>query len=706
MGPYLKSEKYIPELSEIRAKIAEYFKKTADSSVIEIKTGLLELILTRGTIVINDCDTYPYHIVGSGDFLDYREAQLNRVRCEKLKDKLEVFADGQNALLYTGDADFSHTVPDWKRLLSMGFPGIVLTLENKITSPDLTDRQKSYLSCTLRVYRAILIYLERLADECASHRGYEKVATAYRALICRPPSTLFEVLSMMIVFYFLQEKLDTELLRSMGGLDELLLPYYKNDIAHGISASELDSDIAAFMLQLREFGFINNIPFFICRSDFSGHTRVNEMSYKLLQIYSSLNIQDPKIQIRCGSDIPEDLLQLAMESIRAGNNSIVFMNDAVILSALENLGFEREDIEEYAPVGCYEPSVRGELACTCAGRINLPKIVELTLSNGIDSSNGFVFEENAQKIDSWEGFYASFLARIRNAFDCVKSIMEIYEGAYEDINPSLILAPTYQSVIDNATDLFEGGAKYNNTSVNVFGIASTVDSLETIRHVVYVDKLYSADEFARILASNWDGKEKFRLKCIKCYPKYGNGDDEADAFARKLVDDISFMINGVQNSRGGVFRLGMFSIDWYMQFGEKIGATADGRHKGDVISKNMCAVIGRDTHGVTGAIRSAAAADGRKIPNGTVLDLILDASVTKGNDGIISMIGLVKSYFELGGTAIQINVLDPEELRKAKKHPEEYSSLQVRLCGWNVYFTELSEREQDEFIAMAENIAC
>lgn len=703
MSPYLKPEKYTSELAEFRKKASDYFKTSADLPILEVKTGLLELILTQGDIIINDGDSFPYHIAGSGDFLDYRQDYVNKVKYEKLKAKLTQFDDGQNALLYTADVDFSHTVPDWKRLISIGFPGIIASIETKLKTADFTEAQREYLTCALRVYKAIIIYLKRLSAVCAAHAGYERSAASYCALTSRAPVTIHEVLSMMIVFYFLQEKLDTELLRSMGGLDEILLPFYKEDVKKGIPEAVLDSDIADFMLQLREFGFINNIPFYICKTDFSGHTTTNMMSYRLLQIYSTLNVQDPKIQIRCGKDIPDDLVSIAMESIRSGNNSIVFMNDGVILPALESLGFERDDIVEYTPVGCYEPSARGELACTCAGRISLPKAVELTLSNGVDTLNGFAFEENVQPIDTWDGFYASFISRIENAFNCIKSIMEVYENAYEDINPSLIFAPTYQFVIDEATDLYNGGAKYNSTSVNVFGLASAVDALEAIYHVVYKDRLLSASEFAQILAANWEGEEKLRLKCSRYYPKYGNGNEEADSLAHRIVDDVSEMINGVKNSRSGVYRLGMFSIDWYMQFGEKIGATADGRLSGDIISKNMCAVIGRDANGVTGIIHSGAAADGKKIPNGTVLDLMLDSTAAKGSDGIAAMKGIVKAYFELGGSAIHINVLDPEVLKKAKAHPEEYSTLQVRLCGWNVYFTELSEREQDEFIAMAEH---
>ncbi len=700
----LSVDEYKYYLNLLNGELDEIIKNSADLPVIEVKSLLIEAMLTHGKIYIDEKDTFPHRIVQNGKMFEYRTNRINAVT-DKLSDKLSPFRDGQEVLLYTGDVDFSHTVPDWKRLFATGFSGIINELEQHLSADGLTSEQRMYYSCALRVYRAITVYIDNIISEISKYGEFDYIVDSYKRIASDIPKTLLDVLTFIILFYTVQMDADVEMLRSVGGLDELLSPYYENDLKCGYTEAELDCYIKNFMLQLREFGFANNIPFYLCKTDFSGHTVCNEMSYRLLKIYSDLNVQDPKIQIRCGNDIPDDLILLAMNSIRKGNNSIVFMNDTAVLPALERIGISRCDAENYTPVGCYEPSAFGELACTCAGRVSLPKVVELTLSNGKDYYNGKVFEENPYKNDNWDNFYKNFLYRLKNAVEASKQITGIFESGYEDMNPSLVLSPTYVSSMEKGIDLYGGGAKYNNTSINVFGIASAVDALEVIKNLVFVENELTCEELSEILKNNWADNEKLRLKCEKRYLKYGNGDNEADGLSKNIVDSLSEMINGTKNYRGGVFRLGMFSIDWYTQFGEKIGATADGRFAQDVISKNMSAVIGRDKTGITGIIRSSATADGKEIPNGTVLDLILDASATKGEDGLTVMLGILKTFIKLGGTALQINVLDPEVLKKAQKNPKEYSTLQVRLCGWNVYFTELSVQEQNEFIKMAENVA-
>ena len=173
----------------------------------------------------------------------------------------------------------------------------------------------------------------------------------------------------------------------------------------------------------------------------------------------------------------------------------------------------------------------------------------------------------------------------------------------------------------------------------------------------------------------------------------------------ELTDYISSLINNRQNGRGGVYRCGFFSIDWYADFGKTTGALPSGKRAGEILSKNMSAVIGQDKNGITSLINSVTKVGYSKIPNGTVLDLMLHSSAVCGEEGISALYGIVKTYMHCKGLGIQINVLDPQVLKKAQKNPDEFKNLQIRLCGWNVYFVNLSKREQDEFIKMAEHSA-
>jgi len=188
------------------------------------------------------------------------------------------------------------------------------------------------------------------------------------------------------------------------------------------------------------------------------------------------------------------------------------------------------------------------------------------------------------------------------------------------------------------------------------------------------------------------------------YPKYGNNISETDEMAKDIINFVASQINNKPNGRNGVYRLGLFSIDWRMEYGKKLGASADGRFAGEPVSKKMCASVGMDRNGVTALINSITKFDYSIIPNGTVLDLTLHPSAISGEDGIEVMKNLLRIYLKRGGFALQINALDSETLKKAQADPENYRNLQVRLCGWNVYFLDLDIDSQNDLIRSMEGV--
>ena len=183
------------------------------------------------------------------------------------------------------------------------------------------------------------------------------------------------------------------------------------------------------------------------------------------------------------------------------------------------------------------------------------------------------------------------------------------------------------------------------------------------------------------------------------FPKFGLNDENVNKIVKDIVDVMYEAIGGKPNLKGGVYRLGLFSIDWRWKFGEKTGASADGRLAGETLSQNTSASFGADKDGATAHLLSVAAIDASETPNGSIVDIDLHSSAVKGKNGIKAMVSTLKTYFGLGGFAVHYNVLDTEVLKDAKLNPEKYPNLQVRLCGWNVLFSSLSEKEKDEFIA-------
>ena len=270
------------------------------------------------------------------------------------------------------------------------------------------------------------------------------------------------------------------------------------------------------------------------------------------------------------------------------------------------------------------------------------------------------------------------------------------------VEPLPLISATMHDCIEKGRDFTEGGARYNNDNYLCFGLPIIVDSLLAIKELVYEKKTVTLDTLREALRQNWDGYEPLRQQCLNC-SKYGCGDPKADAFAAELCSYLAGLVNNKSNGRGGVFRFGMFSIDWNYDHGARTGATPDGRFSEMPVSRNYSAVTAMDRRGVTGLIRSAAAIAQKEIPNGAVLDLMLHPSAVHGESGLQAMLGLVRTYMHLGGMAVHINVLDAGVLRAAQEHPEEHATLQVRVCGWNAYFNDLSRAEQDEFIRKAEH---
>ena len=231
-----------------------------------------------------------------------------------------------------------------------------------------------------------------------------------------------------------------------------------------------------------------------------------------------------------------------------------------------------------------------------------------------------------------------------------------------------------------------------------------VDSIIAVKKLVFEDKTVTLKEFKDILSANFEENEKLRLIIKKKYPKFGNNYTETDGIAVDIYNTFADTINGRKNSRGGIFRCGMFSVDWRFWMGEKTDATPDGRLKGEPLSKNLCAGVGQDKNGVTAYLNSLIKLDSAKCPDGYVADVVLHSSAVNGDEGMQAFKSLLLSFMQRGGFSVHFNILNPETLINAQKEPEKYQNLQIRLCGWNVRFIDLDKAQQDEFIKQSENI--
>lgn len=713
-------EKYTDGLDTQRIIDAIHEKASGDSEspIIEMAKNE-EFILKNARISANPYEVFTHCFDARESAQFIRDERHGKNMIPLRPHTPRIYIDGSSCLAYTAGPDFGHTACYWDDVLSLGFVGLLDRARKYAENYAENDVEAHDFIRSLEiVYDGIFAYLDRITSlyEKVSDKEIDgfvrensrEIADTVRALSKRAPETLREAMQMVFLYYNVQQKAEAATLRTLGPLDALLYPYMLSDMEKGILNEDGVRELVdAFLLTCYSEKVEANLPFALAGVDKNGNSRANRMSYIILEEYIKLNIHDPKIHFCYSKDTPSDLVRLALESVRLGRNSIVFINCDVASDALTALGEDREDTLDFTIVGCYEIAAYGkEIPCSCNARINLAKALEVTLFAGNDGIGGKTVGINVGEtadFSTFDSIFNAYLSQCDFFSDTVMDMVRNYESVYNIDMASPALSSTFESCVERGRDAYNSsGAKYNNSSINAFGLATAADSLIAIKTLVFDEKRLTLAELCDILKANWEGHEDLRRYVLGSIPKYGNNDISVDGIAAEIVAHLGKKINGKPNGRGGRFRLGTFSIDWRLGFGEKTLASADGRLTGDPLSKNMCATTVRDLKGVTAHILSACAIDYVNIPNGTALDLTLHASAVSGDDGLSAFEALLKTFMIKRGFAVQFNVLSPETLRKAQKEPEKYKTLQVRLCGWNVRFCDLSKYEQDEYILQCE----
>lgn len=621
---------------------------------------------------------------------------IRNLRCELYAPPIpdEMLA-GTQSLAYTGYCDFGHTSAEWNSVISLGIYGLKSRIEWYAQKYKNDVKKLHFYTNTAKVYDAALNFLKR-ASQVADAAGKDEMAQGLLNLASNPPSNLFEAMQLSIIYYTLQHIFDGTYLRTLGRLDSLFYPFFKST----------DKNTAAQLLEdfIKEIDRLNapaNIPFAIAGTDAYGNSLANQLSYMIIDAYEKAHATNVKFHVLCADNTPGDLIKRAFDAVRNGNNSIVFMSDKKITEALEKLGEDHADAADYHVVGCYECGGNGEITCSCNARVNIPKALELAINGGKDMiTDKSIGLQNNGVFQSYDDLYNEFKRQLVHLCNCATKLTDIQETHCGKLHSAPVLSATYTSALENGGDIYcDFSAKYNNSSVNAIGLATATDSLAAIKKAVFEDKLVTLAELTEILKQDWHGNEHLRLKIKNKFPKYGNGDKSTDAIAKDIVDTLAQAISGKPNVKGGKYRLGLFSINWRWELGEKTAASADGRFCGQPLSQNTSATFGADKNGATAHFISASAIDTSLVPNGAIVDIDLHSSAVHGAAGLDTLASTLKTYFDMGGFAVHYNVLNTEVLKACKAHPEKYSNLQVRLCGWNVLFSSLSDKEKDEFIA-------
>ena len=669
----------------LRARFAEIDAAHADDTMTVRKTALMCAVMEEARIEVRGDELFPDKLEHMELLSAYSLAHHLPIY-DDIEERFGNEIDHPPAGGVLAGLDFGHVAPHWERLFALGIPGVLAALEDAAAKDDGTHTE--YYDAGIRTYHSLFVLLDRFATLAEQKDTPESrfAAKNFRALAHHAPETMAEGIQLIFLFYTLHMNIDAVRVRSLGAIDRLLGPLYEKDLSSGrFTAEELREILRHFLWQIRAKETTANLPFFLGKSE-----RAEDLHFSLvlLEEYEALDIFDPKIHILFRRGVNEPLYARVLELIRRGKNSFVFIGDETARRALERIGIAPEHARDVGVYGCYEPVAIGtEVPCTCAAYLNFAKAVEMAIEAG-DYPD---FDAFMQKVD------ACLLRLCHHTVDYTTRC----EGYTMQVCPAPLLSATYESSVSRGVDLYQsgmGGAVYNNTSVIGAGIGTATDACLAVKTMVYEKKMLTLPALAEILKHNFAGEEKLRLFAKKKCPKYGTGDEDADSIAVHLVHLFADAINGAKNGRGGVFRVGVCSVDYRYKMGKNTGATPDGRLAGEPLSKNAAPSVGCDKGGVTAYLTSVSRFDGTRIPNGCVADMLLHKSAVMGEDGKSAMRALLDYYMTAGGSAMHFNVLSEEELRAAQKDPEAYRHLQVRLCGWNVRFVDLSLAEQEEFI--------
>ena len=696
-------------LSKIEDELLLIKEKYRGASLSKIKSEAIKMILERAEIEVNPDEFFQDKINYGPHYSSIMRSFVREGRRNAYKNFEKDFTinNSTDFGVFEAAMDFSHIAPDWEFLIKNGLVGVIDRLK-EYRDKCFDEEKLEFYDNSIRVYEAMITALLRMASLAESYKSEKSkfIAENLRNVAKRAPKTLAEAMQLSLFFYRTETNLDTTVVRTLGNIDRLYYPLYRSDIESGrFTESELRELTADFLWKISAMKTPANLPLALAGKLPDGSDASNEYTRVFLEEYGKLDIFDPKIHILYHENIPRDIVDTVLHMIREGKNSFVFINQDVSVRALEKIGIAPEDAKRLTIIGCYEPMADGtEVPCTSAGYINLAKALEFALYNGVDPIKNLDFGlKTGEDFASFGEFFDAVKKQIKFISESCADAISRFEPHFMNVCPSPILSATFESSVMRGVDLYAGGAKYNNSSVFAAGIATVADSLMAIKKIVFEERRVSIKELRKILKNNWEGAEDLRLYCLNKIEKYGNNKTEVDEIALEVSQVFENTINNRKNGRGGVFRGAIFSVGARVEFGKKTGATPDGRAAFEMLSKNAVSSTGQDKAGVTSLISSILKFDATSHPDGFIADIVLHESSVKGEGGFMAFRGLLIAYMRAGGASIHFNILSPELLKKAQREPELYKNIQIRLCGWNVYFVNLRKEDQDDFIRRSSN---
>ena len=671
------------------------------------------------------------------------------------------------------------TVKYWE-VLETGFEGIMEKAQKELDGCSVGDgnyaRKSHFLEAVILSCKAVIDYAGRyakLAQEMAAQtsdpvRKQELFVIAENCsrVPAKGAQNFYEACQS---FWFVQQLLQMESSGhsiSPGRFDQYMYPYYKKDMEAGTITREFAQELMdCIWVKLND---LNKCRDAASAEGFAGYSLfqnliaggqnkegedvTNDLSVMCIQASMHVHLPAPSLSVRVWNGSPHEFLIKAAELTRTGIGLPAYYNDEVIIPALQNRGLSLEDAREYNIIGCVEPQKAGKTeGWHDAAFFNMCRPLELVFSNGMDKGEMVgIPTGDVTQMKTFDEFFDAYKKQMEYCISLLVNADNAIDVAHAERCPLPFLSCMIDDCLKEGKSVQEGGAVYNFTGPQGFGIANMADGLFAIRKLVYEDKKVSMKELKAALAWNYDkgldaqsagdmtemimkamqkagrnvdastaegllktfmgmkpGEQKTqRFKeihdMIDEVPKFGNDIPEVDYFAREVAYTYSKPLQKYNNPRGGKFQAGLYPVSANVPLGGQTGATPDGRYAHTPVADGVSPSAGKDVKGPTAAATSVSRLDHFIVSNGTLFNQKFHPSALSGREGLEKFVALIRGYFDQKGMHMQFNVVDRQTLLDAQEHPEKYKHLVVRVAGYSALFTTLSRSLQDDIIRRTE----
>ncbi len=508
-----------------------------------------------------------------------------------------------------------------------------------------------------------------------------------------------------------------------GRFDQHLFPFYKKDIEEGrLTRQRAKELLEAFWIKVNNQPAVPKVGVTAEESftynDFTkinigglkedGSDGVNDVSYLVLEVLNEVRTLQPNTAVLVSDKNPRHFLLKALEVVGPGFGEPPFFNfDGAIVKMLRQ-GKKLEDARTAGVSGCVETGSFGKESYILTGYFNLPKILEITLNNGIDPNTGRMLgiqTGDPAAFKSYEELWNAFLEQVKHFMEIKMAGNDIIEALFAKYMPVPFLSLWTEDCVKRGKDYNAGGTRYNTQYLQIVGLGTLAYSLTSLKFHVFDKKTISMSDMIDALKQDFEGKyEIMRQIILNKTPVYGEDEDYSDTIAKKIVDTVVDIVESYPPSpvRKASKRVYFLPTTAHVYFGKVTGATPDGRKAGFPVSEGISPVQGTDKKGVAAVFRSITKCDWDKT-GGALLNQKLTPDLLEGRENLKNIASLIKTFFDMGGHHVQFNVVSSELLRTAQEHPKDFQDLMVRVAGYSDYFVNLPKGLQEEIIARTEH---